>query len=187
MRILFTKLPAPLLFLLLLPPMQLQGTFSNFYLLPNFTHQEFENYIYELYGTGPTRPPSKRKIEKIVLAEEDWRPLDDPEYCSQGIRLRNVQYKMRCVQYHYFLKTTYEMLQKTCYNTVVPCEDGTDGCKKSKEAIEGVFCQLIEGTDMPNCDYESSYMHGYVLITCRWNNATREFIPHTISNMVPQT
>ncbi|KFO37218.1 Ribonuclease-like protein 9 [Fukomys damarensis] len=187
MRILFTKHPLPLLFLLLLPPMQLQGTFSNFYLLPNFTKEEFYNYLYEIYGTGPTRPPSKRKIEKIVLVEEDWRPLRDPEYCTGEMKYKNVHYKMKCVNYHYFLQTSYELLQQTCYNTAVLCRGGTNTCKMSSKAVEGVFCKLTQGTRMPDCDYESTYMHGYVVITCRWNNETQEFIPHTINNIVPHT
>ncbi|XP_023559934.1 inactive ribonuclease-like protein 9 [Octodon degus] len=186
MRIPFTKHRVPLLFLLLLPPMQLQGTFSNFYLLPNFTQEEFENYLYELHGTGPTRPPSKRKIEKIVLAEENWRPLDDPQYCIELMKDRNVHYKLRCVTHHYFLRTSYELLQQTCYRPNVKCKEGTDECKMTESVIEGVFCKLLEGTDMPECEYESSIIHGNVVITCQWIDETKEFIPHTINNMIPQ-
>ncbi|XP_008063061.1 inactive ribonuclease-like protein 9 [Carlito syrichta] len=186
MRTLVTMHPLPLLLLLLLLLHSLQaqkllGNINGFYVPTD--RKEFAEYLEEVYGTGPTRKPSREKALRKVIAERGTS--FSSMYCRDEMWYRNVHYRLRCVPENFFLYMEYEELQEICKTKTVPCKDGTKRCKKSNRIIQAVYCSLIEGERMPDCEYASFQRRGYVLITCRWQNETQEFIPDSINDMIP--
>uniref|UniRef100_A0A8C9DEJ9 Inactive ribonuclease-like protein 9 n=1 Tax=Prolemur simus TaxID=1328070 RepID=A0A8C9DEJ9_PROSS len=171
-----------LLLLLLLQPLQLQGGALQFSSFGNIS-EEFLEYLEEVMGTGPTRPPTQKKILQMFIAEPE-RPLLDWDYCSSEMMMRNVHYRFQCVTKHYFLCVSYEYLKMLCSMSVALCKNGTRRCRLSSHKIEGVYCNLTEGDRMPNCHYETIYRKGHALITCRWKKETREFIPDGVDDIV---
>ncbi|XP_012504542.1 PREDICTED: inactive ribonuclease-like protein 9 [Propithecus coquereli] len=171
-----------LLLLLLLQPLQLQGGARQFASYGNIS-EEFLEYLEEVRGTGPTRPPTKKKIVQMFMAEPG-RPLTDRGYCSDEMKFKNVHYRFQCVTEHYFIDVSYEEMKMMCSNPVVPCKNGIERCRKSNQIIHGVYCNFMQGDRMPDCQYESFYRKGYALITCRWKNETQEFIPDGVNDIV---
>ncbi|XP_076982804.1 inactive ribonuclease-like protein 9 [Tamandua tetradactyla] len=148
------------------------------------TFKEYiEDYLNEFHAVGPTREPTKEKfIKKVIL--KPGRPLTDPDYCNDEVRNKNVHKHLHCVQEHYFLQTKYEDIQKLCYNLFVNCKNGIKRCNRSNKLIDGLYCKLISGTQIPMCDYESVYKKGYVFITCKWQNEIQELVPVTINDIM---
>nr|XP_028698492.1 inactive ribonuclease-like protein 9 [Macaca mulatta]XP_028698493.1 inactive ribonuclease-like protein 9 [Macaca mulatta] len=184
MRTLITTHPLLLLLLLqqLLQPVQFQEVDTDFD-SPEDKMEEFREYLEEFRRTGPTRPPTKEKVERRVIIEPGM-PLYHRDYCNEEIMRKNVYHKQRCVTEHYFLLMQYDELEKICYNRFVPCKNGVRKCNRSKGLVEGVYCNLTEAFKIPRCKYKSFYRRGYVLITCAWQNEIHKLIPHTINDLV---
>nr|XP_020028132.1 inactive ribonuclease-like protein 9 [Castor canadensis] len=180
MRTLVTKYLLPLLLLLLLP-VQPQTHWKERF--PGAT-EDFLDYLEDIYSSGPTRPPTKAKfIEKVIANKQ--RKITDGDYCNDEIKYKNVHYKLGCVQSHYFINTTYEVLQNVCTtHPEVPCKNGIRRCRASSFLIKAVYCMLTSGTRMPECYYDSFERNGYVLMTCRWHNETREFLPDHVQDVI---
>ncbi|XP_058396373.1 inactive ribonuclease-like protein 9 [Diceros bicornis minor] len=180
MRTLITTQLLSLLLLLLQPP-QFQRAFK-YYDLSDTEAEEFEDYLEELFATGPTKPPTKEDFQKTVIIQPG-RPLSDPEYCNDEMKMKNVHNRLYCRKEHFFLQVAYEKVQKICHNIYVPCKNGVKKCHRSKKLIEGVYCNLTAGVKMSYCEYESFYRQGYALITCRWQNDIQEIIPDHVNDL----
>ncbi|XP_070441065.1 inactive ribonuclease-like protein 9 [Equus przewalskii] len=180
MWILITTQLLPLL-LLMLQPLQFEKLFK-YSDLSDVDSEEFEDYLEELYSTGPTKAPTKKTFQNQVLADPD-RPLSDPHYCNDEVRMKNVHNRLYCKKEHFFLQATYEEVQKICRHLFVPCKNGVKKCHRSKKLIEGVYCSLTSGTMIVDCIYESFYKRGFALITCRWQNDIQEIIPDHVDDL----
>nr|CDG32098.1 TPA: ribonuclease A K1 [Vicugna pacos] len=171
--------PLLLLFLLLKP---LQFQWINDPQFPADKLEEFEDYLEYLFGTGPTRPPTKETFKSRVIVDRE-RPLYDPDYCTEEIKMKNVHKKLLCVKEHFFLQTTYEDMQQICLDMFVPCKNGVKRCHRSKQLVKGVHCVLQSGYRMPECVYESSYTAGNVLLTCEWQNDIDDLFPANVNDI----
>ncbi|XP_057576751.1 inactive ribonuclease-like protein 9 [Hippopotamus amphibius kiboko] len=169
------------LLFLLLKPLQFVGI--NDYNFSPEKQEEFEDYMEDLLSTGPTKPPSKDTFKKRVIIDAE-RPLTDPEYCTEEIRMKNVHNKLFCVKEHFFLLASYEDIQELCFHMFVQCSNGIRKCHRSWKVIEGVHCVLTSGDKMPSCKYESSRKEGFVLVTCRWQNDIGQIIPDSVNGIV---
>ncbi|XP_008681902.1 inactive ribonuclease-like protein 9 [Ursus americanus] len=170
------------LLLLLLQPLQFE--FLRIHLGKSEEEtEEFEDYLEELLKLGPARPLTKDAFRRRTIIDPA-RPLTDPEYCTAEMKMKNVHDKFRCVREHFFLQVVYEELQKLCKNIFVPCKNGVKKCHRSRQLIEGVYCNLTRGARMSDCEYKSSYRQGYVLITCRWQDDIQEIIPAYVNDIM---
>ncbi|XP_020754013.2 inactive ribonuclease-like protein 9 [Odocoileus virginianus] len=169
--------PLFLLFLLLKP--------LQFVLITNgsLTDKEFEEH---LDGTGPTRAPTKELFKAHVIVDSK-RPLHDPTYCSDEMKIKNAHHRLYCVKEHFFLQASHEDIHMICHNTFVSCGEEVEMCYTSKKKIEAVHCVLTSGIKMLDCEYTSSYEKGWVFITCRWQNDIREVIPESVVGMLTST
>ncbi|XP_077626441.1 inactive ribonuclease-like protein 9 [Crocuta crocuta] len=174
--------PLSLLLLLLLQPLQLK-ILIQYAPMSEEEVEHFEDYLEEMYSTGPTLPPTKDvfKSRTIIYSR---RPLTDSNYCTDEIKTKNVHNRFRCVKEHFFLQTSFEELQDICNNLFVSCKNGVKRCHRSKRLIKGVYCNLTRGVVMTDCVYESSYRQGYVLMTCRWQDDIQEIIPAYINDII---
>ncbi|XP_019487898.1 PREDICTED: inactive ribonuclease-like protein 9 [Hipposideros armiger] len=183
MGTLLTMQPLPLL-LLLLQPFPFQFLMLREYLDSSTDwDEEFEDYLAELYSTGPTKPPTKETFQKHVIVDSD-RSLSDSWYCYGEIRMKNIQNRLHCKKEHFFLQVKYEELQNLCNQRFVPCKNGVKKCHRSQKVIEGVYCNLTAGTRMPDCEYESFHKKGHVLITCRWQDDIQQIIPVHVNSIL---
>ncbi|CAK7305709.1 Inactive ribonuclease-like protein 9 [Vulpes lagopus] len=179
---LLTMQPLALLLLLMMQPLQ-------FIILKNFGDftdeklEEFEDYLGDIHSPGPAKPPTKDTFLRRIIIDPG-RPLTDSAYCTEEIKMKNVHDNFSCVREHFFLQIAYEDLQKTCKNLNVPCKNGVKKCHRSKEVIEGVYCNLTRGAKMTDCEYDSFYRQGYVLITCRWQNNIQEIVPVYVDDIM---
>ncbi|XP_006163141.1 inactive ribonuclease-like protein 9 [Tupaia chinensis] len=182
-RMLLTAHPLLLLLLLLqsLKPLQFFREESNFYLPPD-VEEEFEDYVEEVLGTGATRPPTKEKFIRFTIIQPG-RPLLDNYYCTDTIKDRNVHHRFKCVKEHYFLLTPYDELKQSCRHRYVQCKNGVRKCNMSKNLVEGLYCKLIAGTQMPECTFESTYKRGYAFITCQWEDRIQELVPDNVDDI----
>uniref|UniRef100_A0A8C6EMK9 Inactive ribonuclease-like protein 9 n=1 Tax=Marmota marmota marmota TaxID=9994 RepID=A0A8C6EMK9_MARMA len=183
-RTLVTK--HPLLLLLLLQLLQaLQALkIDRVYLgIPEESRDEYDELWEEFYGTGPTRPFTKKKFERISILQPG-RQLSDPSYCDHLVRERNVQHKLNCLKEHYFVIMEFSEMQTLCYSKYVPCKNGVKKCIRSKNTVEGLYCKLTGGTKLPDCKYESVERRGYVLFTCRWQDDIQSLTPEKINDIV---
>ncbi|KAF6352286.1 ribonuclease A family member 9 (inactive) [Rhinolophus ferrumequinum] len=183
MGTLLTMQPLPLL-LLLLQPFPFQFLMLRKYLdLSPSQEEAFQDYLAELYTTGPTKPPTKESFQKDVIIDFE-RPLSDFNYCCGEILMKNVHTRLHCRKEHFFLGVEYKELQKLCKQRFVACKNGVKRCHRSLKLIEGVYCNLTDGVMMPDCRYQSFYKKGYVLITCRWQDDIRQMIPAHVNDIL---
>ncbi|XP_002717917.1 inactive ribonuclease-like protein 9 [Oryctolagus cuniculus] len=184
MKILISKHPLPLVLLLLqlLQPLQFQDN-ERRYDLPPDKADEFEDYLEEFSSTGPTRPPTKKKFIRLSLIGTE-RTLSDSFFCTDTVRLKNVHNKSRCVTEHNFIVMPYDDVKNLCYTRYVECKNGIKKCHRSRLPIEGVYCKLRRGTTLPDCDYDSTYKMGFVLITCRWQNSIKKLVPVHVNDIL---
>ncbi|KAM5340258.1 inactive ribonuclease-like protein 9 [Glossophaga mutica] len=183
MKPLLTTQSLPLLLLLLqLLPLQvlMQGKYFGF---PDHLAEEFNDYVDELYSTGPTQPPTKDIFQKHVIIPPLF-PLYREYDCSVEMRYRNVHNRFYCRKEHFFLPVTYEELQKTCSSKFVACRNGVRRCHKTKKIIEGLHCKLTSGIRMSGCSYNTIVKKGYALITCRWQDDIGEIIPEYVNDIL---
>ncbi|XP_027975246.1 inactive ribonuclease-like protein 9 [Eumetopias jubatus] len=145
--------------------------------------EQFEDYLEELHSSGPAKPLTKEAFQRRTIIDPE-RPLIDPDYCTDEMKMKNVHDKFRCVREHFFLQIAYEDLQKICKNLFVPCKNGVKKCHRSRQLVEGVYCNLTRGARMSDCEYESSYRKGHVLITCRWQDDIQEIIPAYVNDIM---
>ena len=149
----------------------------------SLTDKEFEEH---LDGTSPTRAPTKELFKAHVIIDRK-RPLRDPTYCSDEMKIKNVHRRLYCVKEHFFLQASYEDIEKICHNTFMSCGEEVGTCYTSHKKIKAVHCVLTSGIKMPDCEYTSSYEKGWVFITCRWQNDIREIIPESVVGMLTST
>lgn len=168
--------------LLLQQPRQLQGTHL-FYDYADAKEEEFEDYLEELDSTGPTKPPIKTSFQRHTIISPGG-PLTDPSYCDDEIKMKNVHNRFHCVKEHFFILISYKKLQQACYNLFVQCKNGVKKCHRSKQYIEAVYCNLMEGSLMSDCVYTSAYLQGFALITCRWQNDIKEIVPVHVNGIM---
>ncbi|XP_021059892.1 inactive ribonuclease-like protein 9 [Mus pahari] len=171
--------PLPLLLLLLLLPPKLQGNYWDYreYELD----PEFYDLLREYESTGPTKPPTvKRIIEMITVGDQ---PLHEDNYCNTELKIKQIHYKGRCYKEHYIAGVPYGELTKACHGKRVKCKNGVKFCRRSMHLIEGVRCVLEEGQRMSNCTYKTILMTGYPVVTCQWDEEIKDFIPNHIYNM----
>lgn len=183
MKTLLATQSLPVLLLLLQPlPLQvlMQRKHPGF---PDHLAEEFEDYLDELYSTGPTKPPTKKSFQEHVIIPPRF-PLYYEYDCSFEMRDRNVHDRLYCRKEHFFLPVAYEELQKTCSSKFVACKNGVRRCHKTKKIIEGLYCKLTEGIKMSGCQYETFYKKGYALITCRWQDDIGEIIPEHVNDIL---
>nr|CAI9710807.1 unnamed protein product [Rangifer tarandus platyrhynchus] len=76
--------PLFLLFLLLKP---LQFVRINDPSLSDERREELEDYLEDLYATGPTKPPTKEAFKTHVIINSEM-PLTDQDYCNQEMRMK---------------------------------------------------------------------------------------------------
>ncbi|KAG5206411.1 hypothetical protein JEQ12_017984 [Ovis aries] len=145
--------------------------------------QEIEDYINDLYATGPTKPPTKETFKTRVIIDSEM-PLTDREYCNLEMKMKRVHNRLYCVKEHFFLQASYDDIQKICHNMFVQCKDGIRKCHRSRKIISGVHCVLTSGVMMPFCEYISSYKEGWVFITCQWEDNTGEIIPVSVTDIL---
>lgn len=183
MGTLLTMQPLPLL-LLLLQPFPFQFVKLRKYLDFSPAEREaFEDYLAELFSTGPTKPPTKELFQKDVIIDYE-RPLSESNYCREEVKRKNIQNRLHCKKEHFFLGVEYEELQQMCKQRFVACRNGVKRCHRSEKLIEGVYCNLTDGVMMPDCQYQSVYKKGYVLITCRWQDDIRQIIPSHVNDIL---
>uniref|UniRef100_A0A452FRM7 Inactive ribonuclease-like protein 9 n=2 Tax=Capra hircus TaxID=9925 RepID=A0A452FRM7_CAPHI len=145
--------------------------------------EELEDYINDLYATGPTKPPTKETFKTRVIIDSEM-PLTDQEYCNLEMKMKRVHNRLYCVKEHFFLQASYDDIQKICHNMFVQCKDGIRKCHRSRKIISGVHCVLTNGVMMPFCEYISSYKEGWVFITCQWEDNTGEIIPVSVTDIL---
>lgn len=179
---LLTSQSLPLL-LLLLQPLPLQVLMLGEHDFSDEMEEKFKDYLDELHSTGPTRPPTKESFQKHVMLAPDYK-LDKYHLCTSEMLARNIHNRYYCRKEHFFLYVAYEELQKACHTKYVACKNGVRKCHKTKEQIEGAYCALKKGINMPVCEYETTYKKGYALITCRWQNDIGEIIPEYVNNIL---
>ena len=172
--------PLFLLFLLLKP---LQFVRINDPSLSDERREELEDYLEDLYATGPTKPPTKEAFKTHVIINSEM-PLTDQDYCNQEMKMKRVHNRLYCVKQHFFLQASYNDIQEICHNIFVQCTNGVRKCHRSQQIISGVHCALKSGTMMPFCEYTSSYREGWVLITCQWDDVVGEIIPVSVIDIV---
>ena len=86
MGTLINMLPLFLLFLLL-KPLQFELIIDG-----SLTDKEFEEH---LDGTSPTRAPTKELFKAHVIIDRK-RPLHDPTYCSDEMKIKNIHRRLYC-------------------------------------------------------------------------------------------
>ncbi|XP_055291442.1 inactive ribonuclease-like protein 9 [Moschus berezovskii] len=177
MGTLINMLPLFLLFLLLKP---LQFVRITDPYLSNERREELEDYLDDLYSTGPTKPPTKEAFKTHVIIDSEM-PLTERSYCDQEMKMKRVHNRLYCVKEHFFLRASYEDIQEICNNMFVQCKNGIRKCHRSRGIISGVHCALKSGVMMPFCEYTSSYKMGWVFITCQWQDDIGEIIPVSVN------
>ncbi|XP_004584945.3 inactive ribonuclease-like protein 9 [Ochotona princeps] len=180
LRILISIHPLSLLLLQLAQPSQPEER-SHYHVEPDEMYN-YDEAVEEFFGNGPTRPPIREKFIRTFLIGSE-RPLYDSLFCTDSILLKNVHHKSRCMAEHYFILMPYNEVKKICYTRFVECKDGIKKCNRSRVPIEGVYCKLTEGTNMPECQYDSFYKKGLAVIICKWANAFEELIPVTVNDI----
>lgn len=184
--LLITK-PLPLL-LLLLQPLPFQSLLFQYvspphYDFPDEKSEEVEDYIDEVYATGPTKPPTEEIFQRQVIIDHD-RSLDDPQFCNGETKMKIVHNRLSCVKEHFFLKVSYRELKQSCNRMFTACNNGVKRCHRTWSLIEGVYCKLTAGTRMPDCEFTSFHQKGYALITCRWEDKISETIPYYVNGIL---
>ncbi|KAG8509754.1 putative inactive ribonuclease-like protein 12 [Galemys pyrenaicus] len=180
MSILITTKLLPLLLLL---PQTLKIQRANGSLVTETYEEEYDEYLEDVFSRMTPRPFTKAAFERTVLID-GVRPLYDSYYCTDEIMYKVVQYRFQCVKEHFFLKESIQNIQKLCRNLYVPCKNGVKRCHRSRGPVEGVYCKLIRGTEIPECEYESFYRRGYALITCRWENEIGQIVPEHVNDIM---
>ncbi|XP_045677953.1 inactive ribonuclease-like protein 9 [Phyllostomus hastatus] len=184
MKTLLTMQSLPLL-LLLLQPLPLQVLMQRrFPSMPDDVRtEEFEEFVDELYSTGPTKPPTKKIFQNHFIIPTVL-PFYNEYHCNWDLKIRHVHDRFSCRKEHFFLLVSYEELQKTCSSKFVACRNGVRRCHKTERIIEGVYCKLTRGIRMPECTYEGFPKKGYALITCRWQDDIGEIIPEHVNDIL---
>ncbi|XP_021494716.1 inactive ribonuclease-like protein 9 [Meriones unguiculatus] len=182
MKSLVTKRPWPVLLLLLLLPLKPQGNYWDYeeYEL----NPELRDYLRERHQPTPTKPPTLQRIIEKIIADPD-RPFYGEDYCRTELLYKNLHYKLRCYPEFYILNVPFFRLQRSCTGVRVECNNGAQFCRRSVGVMPAVRCVLEGGDTAGNCEYQTTFVTGYPVVTCQWDNDTKLFVPNNVLDVMP--